>query len=59
MKTFLIAAIIATLIASVCVAAQEMANAANSELLLKLMAFVSLIIFDIYAVVAILRNKDK
>lgn len=58
-KILLTAAIIATAIATVCVAAQEMANAANSELLMKLMAFISLIIFDVYALVAILRDKDK
>ena len=45
-KIVLTAAIIATLIATVCVAAQEMANAEHSELLMKLMAFISLIIFD-------------
>lgn len=58
-KIILTAAIIATAIATVCVAAQEMANAANSELLMKLMAFISLIIFDIYAIVAMLRNSNK
>ena len=58
-KTVLTAAIIGTAIASVCVAAQEMANAKHSELLLKLMAFISLIIFDIYAIVIILWDKDK
>lgn len=58
-KILLTAAIIATAIATVCVAAQEMANAEHSELLMKLMAFISLIIFDIYAIVAILRDKDK
>jgi hypothetical protein len=59
LKTVLTAAIIATAIATVCVAAQEMANAEHSELLMKLMAFISLIIFDIYAIVAILKEKDK
>ncbi len=58
-KILLTAAIIATAIATVCVAAQEMANAENSELLMKLMAFISLIIFDVYAITAILRDKDK
>lgn len=58
-KILLTAAIIATAIATVCVAAQEMASAANSELLMKLMSFISLIIFDIYAITAILRDKDK
>lgn len=59
LKTVLSAAIIATLAATVCVAAQEMANAEHSELLMKLMAFISLIIFDVYAIVAILKEKDK
>lgn len=59
LKTVLTAAIIATAIVTVCVAAQEMANAANSELLMKLMAFISLIIFDVYALVAILKDNDK
>ena len=58
-KTVLTAAIIATLIATICVAAQEMANAEHSELLMKLMAFISLIIFDIYALVAILKDNHK
>lgn len=58
-KIVLTAAIIATLIATVCVAAQEMANAEHSELLMKLMAFISLIIFDIYAIVAILKDSNK
>ena len=58
-KTVLTAAIIATLIATICVAAQEMANADHSELLMKLMAFISLIIFDIYALVAILKDNHK
>ena len=58
-KTVLTAAIIATLIATICVAAQEMANAEHSELLMKLMAFISLIIFDIYALVAILKDNYK
>lgn len=59
LKTVLTAAIIATLIATVCVAAQEMASASNGELALKLMAFISLIIFDVYALVAILKDRDK
>ena len=58
-KILLTAAIIATAIATVCVAAQEMADAANSGLLLKLMAFISLIIFDIYALVAIVKDSNK
>ena len=59
LKTVLTAAIIAIAIATVSVAAQEMAVTGNSELSLKLMAFISLIIFDIYALAAILRSKDK
>lgn len=59
LKTVLTAAIIAIAIATVSVAAQEMAVTENSELSLKLMAFISLIIFDIYALAAILRSKDK
>lgn len=59
LKTVLTAAIIATAIATVCVAASEMANAEHGELLMKLMAFISLIIFDIYAIVAMLKGKDK
>ena len=58
-KILLTAAIIATTIATVCVAASEMANAEHGELLMKLMAFISLIIFDIYAIVAILRDNNK
>lgn len=59
LKTVLTAAIIATLIATVCVAASELANAEHSELLMELMAFISLIIFDIYALVAILKDNHK
>lgn len=59
LKTVLTAAIIATMIATVCVAASEMANAKNSELLMKLMAFISLIIFDVYAITAILKDNNK
>lgn len=59
LKTVLTAAIIAIAIATVSVAAQEMANAEHGELLMKLMAFISLIIFDIYAIVAMLKEKDK
>lgn len=55
LKFILTAAIIATLIATVCVAAQEMTNAEHGEFLMKLMAFISLIIFDIYAIVTILK----
>lgn len=58
-KTVLAAAIIATMLATLSVAAQEMANASNGELALRLMAFISLIIFDVYAIVAILKEKDK
>lgn len=58
-KTVLAAAIIATAIATVSVAAQEMANASNGELALRLMAFISLIIFDIYAIVAMFKDNDK
>lgn len=59
LKTVLTAAIIAITIATVCVAASEMANAKNGELILKLMAFISLIIFDVYALVAILKGNHK
>ena len=59
LKFILTAAIIATLIATVCVAAQEMANVEHSELLMKLMAFISLIIFDTYALVAIFKDRNK
>lgn len=58
-KTVLVAAIIATMLATLSVAASEMANASNDELALKLMAFISLIIFDVYALVAILKDKNK
>lgn len=58
-KIVLTAAIIATAIATVCVAASEMANAKHGELLLKLMAFISLIIFDVYALAAILKDRNK
>ena len=59
LKTVLTAAIIAIAIATVSVAAQEMANVEHSELLMKLMAFISLIIFDVYALVAILKDRNK
>lgn len=59
LKTVLTAAIIAIAIATISIAAQEMANAEPSELLLKLTVFISLIIFDVYALVAILKDKNK
>ena len=59
LKTVLAAAIIATMLATLSVAASEMANASKSELALKLMAFISLIIFDVYALVAILKDRNK
>lgn len=58
-KIILTAAIIVIALATVCVAAQEMANAEHSELLMKLMAFISLTIFDVYAIVAILKDRNK
>jgi len=58
-KTVLAAAIIATTLATLSVAATEMANASKSELALKLMAFISLIIFDVYAIAAILKGRNK
>lgn len=58
-KTVLAAAIIATTLATLSVAASEMANASKGELALKLMAFISLIIFDVYALVAILKENNK
>lgn len=59
LKIILTAAIIATQIAVVCVAAQEMANAEHGELLMKLMSFISLMLIDIYLIVSILKKKDK
>lgn len=58
-KIVLAAAIIATTLATLSVAASEMADASKGELALKLMAFISLIIFDIYALVAILKDSNK
>lgn len=58
-KIVLTAAIIATMLATLSVAASEMANASSGELALKLMAFISLIIFDVYALVAILKDRNK
>lgn len=59
LKIILTAAIIATMLATLSVAASEMANANNSELALKLMAFISLIIFDACAIAAILKERNK
>lgn len=59
LKTVLTAAIIATMLATLSIAAQEMANASKSELALELMAFISLTIFDVYALVAILKDNNK
>lgn len=58
-KIVLTAAIIAIAIATISIAAQEMANAERSESALKLMAFISLIIFDVYALVAMLKDSNK
>lgn len=59
LKTVLTAAITAIALATVSVAASEMASAAHGEVLMKLMAFISLIIFDTYALVAILKDRNK
>lgn len=58
-KIVLTAAIIAIAIATISIAASEMADASNGGLALKLMAFISLIIFDVYALVAILKDRNK
>lgn len=58
-KIVLTAAMIAIAIATISIAASEMATASKGELALKLMAFISLIIFDIYAIVAMLKDNNK
>ena len=59
LKTFLTAAVIALTFALISVAASEMANASNSELLLKLMAFISLIVADVYMFVLMFKDNDN
>lgn len=58
MNKLLTAAIIATMLATVCVAATEMASASASEFLLKLMAFVSLIVANVYMFAAMFKGND-
>lgn len=58
-KIVSVAAITVTAIATVSVAAQEMANACKGELTMKLMAFISLMLIDIYAIVEIFKDDGK
>ncbi len=59
MKKLSIALIIATMAATVCVAGVELVNAETSTIFIKFFGFASLLIIDIYAIVAILKEKDK
>lgn len=59
MKTFLIALIIASMAATMCVAGVELVNAKTATIFIKFFGFASLLILDIYAIVAILRDKNK
>jgi len=56
MKKLLIALILATMAATVCVVGVELANAESSAQFFKFFGFASLLIIDVYAIVAILRN---
>lgn len=59
MKTLQIALILATMAATLCVVGVELANAESSTQFLKFFGFASLLLIDIYAIVAIMRNKDS
>lgn len=58
LKTFLTAAIIACLLVLISVAASEMADASGGELLLKLMAFITFILVDIYVIASLKGNNN-
>lgn len=59
MKKLSIALILATMAATVSVVGVELANAENSTKFLKFFGFASLMLIDIYAIVAILRDNNK
>ena len=59
MKTLAISLIIATMAATLYVACVELVNIESSVLFIKFFGFVSQLLIDIYAIVAILRNKDN
>lgn len=60
MKTLAISLIIATMVATLCVACVELVNIESSALFIKFFGFISLLLIDIYAIVAILKNsKDQ
>ena len=58
LKTFLTAAIIACMLALISVAASEMADASGGELLLKLMAFITFILVQIYVIASFKGNNN-
>lgn len=57
MKTLAISLIIATMAATLCVACVELVNVESSMLFIKFFWFVSLLLIDVYALIAILRNR--
>ncbi len=59
MKNLQIALILAVMAATLCVAGVELANATSAELFSKFFGFVSLLLFDVYVITALLRNKDN
>lgn len=59
LKTFLTAAIIACMLALISVAASEMADASGGELLLKLMAFITFILVDIYVIASMHKGNNN
>lgn len=58
MKSFSIALILATMAATVCVAGVELANAQNADLFMKFFGFASLLLFDVFVLIEIMRNRD-
>lgn len=58
MKTLAISLILATMAATVCVVGVELASAESSTKFLKFFGFASLLLIDIYALNAILRNRN-
>lgn len=59
LKTYLTAAVIALMLAQISVAASEMADASGGELLLKLMAFITFILVDIYVIASMHKGNNN
>lgn len=59
MKKLLTALILVTMAATVSVVGVELASATSSTQFIKFFGFASLMLIDIYVIIAILKDKDK